>query len=85
MTTISPRLLRPTHYWGGSRGVTKWEYTRIIGGLAVFFEITHDAARKVTTVRTYPGAGWTPPSHDFTIYGLTARQIGARVNQQPAA
>ncbi|MFF6781424.1 hypothetical protein [Streptomyces sp. NPDC012510] len=78
--TITHRLHRPTQHWGGSHGVTKWEYTRRIGGRTVLFEITHDTATRTTSVRTYPGAGWTPPSHNFTIRGLTIRQITARVH-----
>lgn len=78
--TITRRLHRPARHWGSTLGVTKWEYTRHIHGRTTLFEITHDAATRTTTVRTYPGAGWTPPSHDFTIHGLTARQIAARVH-----
>ena len=76
--------MRPTRHWGGSRGITKWEYTRIIDGRITLFEITHDDALKTTTVRVYPGAGWTPPTHDFTLHGLAPQHIGARIHR-PAA
>lgn len=81
MPAISPRMMRPTLHYGGTLGITKWEYTRHIAGRPVLFEITHDAATRVTTVRTYPGAGWTPPTHDFTIRGLNARHIASRIRR----
>ncbi|WP_200308224.1 hypothetical protein [Streptomyces adelaidensis] len=76
---ITARLHRPARHYGGTLGIAKWEYTRHIGDRTVLFEITHDPATRTTSIRTYPGAGWTPPSHNFTIRGLTARQITVRI------
>jgi hypothetical protein len=78
-TRISPRIARPERHYGGGLGVTKWEYSRIVYGRITLFEIIHDGVTNTTTVRTYPGAGWTAPTHDFTIRGLTVRDVAARL------
>lgn len=78
---ISARLHRPARHFGGSRGVTIWTFTRIIGGRLYAFDVTHDAAARETTVRVYLGGGMVSPSHDFLVHGVPKSEIGRQVLQ----
>jgi hypothetical protein len=78
---ISPRRHRPERHFGGSRGVTIWTYSRIIGQRLIEVDVTHDAAARETTIRVYPGGGMVPPSHDFTVRGVSKGEIGRQVYQ----
>ncbi|MEU2996884.1 hypothetical protein ABZ684_04805 [Streptomyces sp. NPDC006995] len=78
---VAPRMHRPERHFGGSLGVTIWTYSRIIGRRLVEFDITHDGATGETTVRVYPGGGLVSPSHDFSVRGLSKREIGRLVYQ----
>lgn len=78
---ITRRAHRPERHFGGTLGVTIWTYSRLIGRRLVEFDITHDGATGETTVRVYPGGGLVPPSHDFSVRGLSKHEIGRLVYQ----